>query len=99
MAATPQPAYAGAPAAPSPRRRGVGARLAQYTGFTPALLLFGGFFLAPMALIVAYSFWEIVNYNVVHHWTFEQLQLLLQHLDVRHDADGTRSGWRRSRRS
>ena len=23
-----------------------------------------------MALIVAYSFWETVNYNVVHHWTF-----------------------------
>ncbi len=70
MAATPQPAYAGAPAAAAPRRRGVAARLAQYTGFTPALLLFGGFFLAPMALIVAYSFWETVNYNVVHHWTF-----------------------------
>jgi ABC-type spermidine/putrescine transport system permease subunit I len=70
MAATPQPAYAGAPAAGPPRRRGVAERLSQYTGFTPAILLFGGFFLAPMALIVAYSFWETVNYNTVHHFTF-----------------------------
>jgi len=70
MAATPQPAYAGAPAAVSPPRRGVVARLSQYTGFTPAIVLFGGFFLAPMVLIVLYSFWETVNYNTVHHFTF-----------------------------
>ena len=70
MAATPQPAYAGAPAADAPRRRGVGERLSQYTGFGPAILLFGGFFLAPMVLIVLYSFWETVNYNTVHHFTF-----------------------------
>jgi spermidine/putrescine transport system permease protein len=24
-----------------------------------------------MALIVAYSFWTVINYNVVHHWTFD----------------------------
>jgi spermidine/putrescine transport system permease protein len=34
------------------------------------MVLFGVFFAAPMALIVAYSFWEVVNYNVVAHWTF-----------------------------
>jgi spermidine/putrescine transport system permease protein len=62
---------AGASAVGAPRRRGVAARLSQYSGFSPAVLLFGGFFLAPMALIVAYSFWQTVNYNVVHHWTFE----------------------------
>jgi ABC-type spermidine/putrescine transport system permease subunit I len=45
-------------------------RLSQYGGFTPAALLFGAFFLAPLALIVLYSFWTVVNYNVVHHWTF-----------------------------
>jgi ABC-type spermidine/putrescine transport system permease subunit I len=71
MQAAPQPALAGASAVGAPRRRGVPARLKQYTGFSPAILLFGGFFLAPMALIVAYSFWQTVNYNVVHHWTFE----------------------------
>jgi spermidine/putrescine transport system permease protein len=71
MAATPQPAMAGASAVGAPRRLGVVARLSQYAGFSPAVLLFGGFFLAPMALIVAYSFWTTVNYNVVHHWTFE----------------------------
>jgi spermidine/putrescine transport system permease protein len=71
MATTPQPAMAGASAVGAPRRLGVAARLSQYAGFSPAVLLFGGFFLAPMALIVAYSFWTTVNYNVVHHWTFE----------------------------
>jgi spermidine/putrescine transport system permease protein len=45
-------------------------RLRQYTGFAPAVVLFGGFFLAPLILIVLYSFWEVINYNVVHHWTF-----------------------------
>jgi hypothetical protein len=28
------------------------------------VVLFGGFFLAPLVLIVLYSFWEVVNYNV-----------------------------------
>jgi ABC-type spermidine/putrescine transport system permease subunit I len=56
----------------SPRRRPtLRSRLVQYSGFSPALALFGAFFLAPMALIVAYSFWKVVNYNVVHQWTFE----------------------------
>ena len=46
-------------------------RLAQYGGFLPALLLFGVFFAAPLGLIVAYSFWQVVDYNVVHRWTFD----------------------------
>jgi ABC-type spermidine/putrescine transport system permease subunit I len=46
------------------------ARLGQYTGFAPAIALFGVFFAAPLVLIVAYSFWTVVNYNVVQHWTF-----------------------------
>ena len=49
--------------------RGVGAATGQYAGFLPAILLFGIFFLFPLGLIVAYSFWETVDYNVVHHWT------------------------------
>jgi spermidine/putrescine transport system permease protein len=69
LPATAEPVLAGASAASSPRRPG--GRLAQYGGFTPAVVLFGGFFVAPMALIVAYSFWTVVNYNVVQHWTFE----------------------------
>jgi ABC-type spermidine/putrescine transport system permease subunit I len=43
--------------------------LAQYTGFVPALVLFGLFFVVPLGLIVAYSFWVTIDYNVVHHWT------------------------------
>ena len=34
------------------------------------MVLFGLFFAAPMALIVAYSFWTQEGYNVVSHWTF-----------------------------
>ena len=43
--------------------------LAQYAGFVPALVLFGLFFAVPLGLIVCYSFWETIDYNVVHHWT------------------------------
>ena len=45
--------------------------LVQYVGFVPALVLFGLFFAAPLGLIVAYSFWQTVDYNVVHHWTVD----------------------------
>jgi spermidine/putrescine transport system permease protein len=48
-----------------------GSSLAQYAGFLPALVLFGVFFLLPLGLIVAYSFWETVDYNVVHHWSLD----------------------------
>ena len=69
---------ADAPAASRRRRReparlpgGALAALGQYAGFLPALVLFGVFFLAPLGLIVAYSFWQTVDYNVVHHWTLD----------------------------
>ena len=42
-------------------------RLGEYGGFGPALVLFGLFFLVPLGLIVCYSFWKTVDYNVVHH--------------------------------
>src|SRR5436305_3057066 len=45
--------------------------LAQYVGFLPALVLFGAFFALPLGLIVAYSFWETIDYNVVHHWSLD----------------------------
>jgi ABC-type spermidine/putrescine transport system permease subunit I len=48
--------------------------LSQYTGFAPAMLLFGVFFAAPMALIVAYSFWTQNGYKVVAHWTLANYQ-------------------------
>ena len=32
-------------------------------------MLFGVFFLAPMALVVAYSFWTQNGYQVEHAWT------------------------------
>jgi spermidine/putrescine transport system permease protein len=54
-------------------RRGVVA-VSQYTGFAPAMVLFGLFFAAPMALIVGYSFWTQEGYKVVSDWTFANYQ-------------------------
>jgi ABC-type spermidine/putrescine transport system permease subunit I len=44
-------------------------RLAEYAGFGPALILYGAFFFVPLGIVVAYSFWKVVDYNVVHQWT------------------------------
>jgi ABC-type spermidine/putrescine transport system permease subunit I len=52
------------------RRSRLADAAASYAGFLPAVVLFGAFFLVPLAIIVLYSFWEVVNYQVVHHWTF-----------------------------
>jgi spermidine/putrescine transport system permease protein len=45
--------------------------LAEYAGFAPALVLYGAFFAVPLGIVVAYSFWKVVDYNVVHDWTFD----------------------------
>ena len=62
-------ASAEAAAVPVPRRRRFAQASASYAGFLPAIVLFGAFFLVPLGIIVCYSFWEVVNYQVVHHWT------------------------------
>jgi ABC-type spermidine/putrescine transport system permease subunit I len=54
-----------------PGRRTWFSRLGEYAGFAPALVLFGVFFLVPLGLIVCYSFWKTVDYNVVHAWTVD----------------------------
>src|SRR3954453_15736070 len=64
-------ATAPAGAARGRSRLGFAPRLAQFLGFLPALALFGTFFALPLGLIVAYSFWETIDYNVVHHWTLD----------------------------
>jgi ABC-type spermidine/putrescine transport system permease subunit I len=46
-------------------------RVAEYAGFIPALVLYGAFFLVPLGIVVAYSFWKVVDYNVVHDWTVD----------------------------
>src|SRR5207248_4471473 len=33
--------------------------------------LFGLFFVVPLGLILAYSFWVTIDYNVVHNWTLD----------------------------
>ena len=56
-----------------PRRRmsRLGSGLVAYVGFVPALLLLGLCFLVPFGIIVCYSFWETIDYAVVHHWTLD----------------------------
>src|SRR5919205_4624089 len=55
----------------APARDRLLSRLGEYAGFLPALFLFGGFFAVPLGLIVAYSFWRVIDYNVVHDWTLD----------------------------
>ena len=54
-----------------PARRRLGSAVSAYGAFLPAILLLGGFFLAPLGIIVVYSFWQVIDYNVVHQWTFD----------------------------
>lgn len=58
-------------AAPTQRRclRRAGQVVVEYLGFAPALILLGVFFLVPLGIIVCYSFWETIDYSVIHHWT------------------------------
>jgi ABC-type spermidine/putrescine transport system permease subunit I len=44
---------------------------AAYAGFLPAALLLGGFFVVPLGIILCYSFWKVIDYNVVHLWTLD----------------------------
>ena len=80
MALSTAPTSSGPPAAvPAASRRrfslrGALSAVSQYTGFAPALVLFGLFLLAPMALIVAYSFWTQNGYEVVSQWTLANYQ-------------------------
>ena len=41
----------------------------QYVGFVPAAILFGVFFIAPLCLIVVYSFWITRNYELIPAFT------------------------------
>ena len=69
-----RPVEGAPPAGPeggSPARPARLGALGQYGGFLPAVVLFGVFFAAPLGLIVAYSFWRVVDYNVVHDWTLD----------------------------
>ncbi len=47
------------------------AAAASYAGFLPAALLLGGFFFVPLGIILCYSFWQVIDYNVVHNWTLD----------------------------
>jgi spermidine/putrescine transport system permease protein len=61
----------------TPGRR-LGGALAQYAGFVPVGVLFVAFLLVPLGLIGAYSFWTVVDYNVVHDWTLDNYDYLLK---------------------
>lgn len=52
-------------------------RWIEYFGFIPALVLFGVFFIAPLALILLYSFWETKNYTLIPTFTFDNYDKIL----------------------
>ena len=48
----------------------------QYVGFAPAAILFGVFFIAPLCLIVVYSFWQTKNYELVPGFTTKNYETI-----------------------
>jgi spermidine/putrescine transport system permease protein len=71
----------GAPPGNSARRRADVKRerrdWRQFVGFAPAAILFGVFFIAPLCLIVVYSFWETKNYELVPAFTTKNYQTII----------------------
>ena len=71
----------GAPPGDSARRRADIKRerrdWRQFVGFAPAAILFGVFFIAPLCLIVVYSFWETKNYELVPAFTTKNYQTII----------------------
>jgi spermidine/putrescine transport system permease protein len=51
-------------------------RLAEYGGLVPAAVLLGGFFGFAAVLTVLYSFWQVVDFEVVPHWTIDNYTYL-----------------------
>ncbi len=49
----------------------------QYVGFTPALVVFGIFFVAPLCLIVVYSFWTTKNYNLIPGFSLDNYKTIV----------------------
>ena len=49
----------------------------QFVGFVPAAILFGVFFIAPLCLIVVYSFWITKNYELVPDFTTDNYKTIL----------------------
>ena len=46
-------------------------RIAEYGGLLPAAVLLGGFFGFALVLTVLYSFWQVVDFEVVPDWTLD----------------------------
>ena len=49
----------------------------QFVGFVPAAILFGVFFIAPLCLIIVYSFWITKNYELVPDFTIDNYKSIL----------------------
>ena len=81
MTAAPTAGDVGAPPGKSePRRADVKRERRdwrQFVGFGPAAILFGVFFIAPLCLIVVYSFWETKNYELVPAFTTKNYQTII----------------------
>jgi spermidine/putrescine transport system permease protein len=68
------------PGASAPRRADVKLERRdwrQYVGFYPAAIVFGVFFIAPLCLIVVYSFWQTKNYELVPAFTWDNYHKII----------------------
>jgi ABC-type spermidine/putrescine transport system permease subunit I len=68
------------PGASAPRRADVKRERRdwrQYVGFYPAAIVFGVFFIAPLCLIVVYSFWQTKNYELVPAFTWDNYHKII----------------------
>jgi ABC-type spermidine/putrescine transport system permease subunit I len=68
------------PGASTPRRADVKRERRnwrQYVGFYPAAIVFGVFFIAPLCLIVVYSFWQTKDYELVPAFTWDNYHKII----------------------
>jgi spermidine/putrescine transport system permease protein len=68
------------PGASAPRRADVKRERRdwrQYVGFYPAAIVFGVFFIAPLCLIVVYSFWQTKDYELVPAFTWDNYHKII----------------------
>jgi spermidine/putrescine transport system permease protein len=69
--------------------RGAGSRLAPYIALIPGGLLFGALFGFALVLIALYSFWTVVDFDVVPRWSLDNYDYLLSVPTYRRTAIAT----------
>ena len=72
-------------------------RIAEYGGLLPAAVLLGGLFGFALVLTVLYSFWQVVDFEVVPDWTLDNYRYFFS-VDTTSARSWPPWRWSRSRR-